>query len=322
MTDKDAFNALVAQNQGLRQLVVDALSTWFWGLNFSNPYQVTAAIEDFLPQLITQYGDVAATIASDYFDLVRANAGIEPNYRSTLTPADVEDLGPSIGWAAQGLYQDDLNPADVLNRLVETVDVRVKEAGTNTLVNNADRDPYKPKYARVPVGDTCEFCRLLGSQGFAYHSEHSAKFGSDGDKYHNDCDCQIVVDYDVTNPSLAGYEPDKLFKEYEEATKNADGSSLKDVLQGYRKVQAEKDGREFISTEDRIANAGLDSNKRSSTSSTSSSSTGKKTKPTYNAWDDPEWINHQLSVTEDLPETDWRSGYLDKLNARKLELTS
>lgn len=40
---------------------------------------------------------------------------------------------------------------------------------------NAARDPLRPKWARVPSGtETCQFCLMLASRGFAYTSEKSA----------------------------------------------------------------------------------------------------------------------------------------------------
>lgn len=294
MANVEIFNQYVEANKGLRQAVIDALATFFWSLDTSNSNEVIKALEEFIPQLIDQYGDVATVLAADYFDMMRAEAGVAPLYKTVLSKADIEDLGPSIGWAAQGLYQEGLTPVDTLDRLTKVVDVRVKEAGTNTLLTNIDRDPAKPLYARVPVGKTCEFCRLLGSRGFAYTSEHSAKFGADGKKFHDACDCQIVAEWDTKNPSLAGYDPDKYLDEYNEALKYTEGSDIKDVLAGYRKAAAEKSG-----------------------STTPTPSKPKK----KDVWDDPAWIEHQIAVTTPMKDSEWRTSFLEKLKKRQSVLS-
>lgn len=72
------------------------------------------------------------------------------------------------------------------------------------------RDPLKPKWARVPAGtETCSFCIMLASRGFVYHSE--GKAGSDG-HYHPYCDCRIVPGFD--GMGVEGYNPDSLYARY------------------------------------------------------------------------------------------------------------
>lgn len=90
------------------------------------------------------------------------------------------------------------DPAATLAYLSGTVDKCVKQQARDTLAFNAERDP-KARYARIPDGNACDFCLMLGSRGFVYHSEESAggsAHGTKWDTYHPYCNCQIAVTFD------------------------------------------------------------------------------------------------------------------------------
>ncbi|WP_251178091.1 hypothetical protein [Adlercreutzia agrestimuris] len=64
---------------------------------------------------------------------------------------------------------------------------------------------------RVPTGnDTCEFCIMLASRGFAFLSKQSA--GSTN-HYHPNCDCRIVPGFEGET-QVEGYDPDALYQKY------------------------------------------------------------------------------------------------------------
>ena len=97
----------------------------------------------------------------------------------------------------------------------------------------AEKDPSKPKYARVPQGRTCAFCTMLASRGFAYWSEESA--GGRGNSYHHDCDCRIVPSWGETH--IEGYDPARLKAMYQAAKQAAGkGKGYKAVLEQMRRL--------------------------------------------------------------------------------------
>ena len=88
------------------------------------------------------------------------------------------------------------NPSLTPAYLAGKVDEYVKFAARDTIKRNARRD-RNARWARVPDGEACDFCKMLGSRGFVYHSEAKAETReSDGDKYHPFCNCQIAVCFD------------------------------------------------------------------------------------------------------------------------------
>lgn len=78
------------------------------------------------------------------------------------------------------------------------VDEFVKQAARDTIMQNVRHDKARKRYARIPDGNACEFCSMLGSRGFVYHTE--AKAGGAG-QYHPHCNCQIAVSFDVAQES-------------------------------------------------------------------------------------------------------------------------
>lgn len=94
----------------------------------------------------------------------------------------------------------EFNPNATAAYLTGKIDEYVKFGGRDTLQKNASRDPAA-RYARIPDGGACDFCRMLGSRGFVYHTEETA--GADGNDYHPNCNCQVAVTF----------QPDMLFYE-------------------------------------------------------------------------------------------------------------
>lgn len=100
--------------------------------------------------------------------------------------------------------------------LGQMVDREMKVGAAETIIGNAQADPAKPRYARVPTGaETCAFCMMLASRGFEYHSRETA---GEMEKYHAFCDCAIVPEFDADG--VDGYEPDDYYALYMAARKN------------------------------------------------------------------------------------------------------
>lgn len=142
--------------------------------------------------------------------------------------------------------------------LAGKIDEFVKQPARDTIMQNVRSDRFA-RYARIPDGKACDFCKMLGSRGFVYHS--AAKAGDKGDQYHPFCNCQIAVSFDpkmqfyykgwtkvsrgyasdgrVVRPGRDGsmklrdVDIDELFAEYEKAGKSyTRGSRYRDYATG------------------------------------------------------------------------------------------
>lgn len=206
-------------------VISTAEADYFWAnVDKTDPKRLQADTITFMQDVIATYGDMSAGIAADWFDEVRdtspAVAGVSTFRAVAAPPLPAEQIAGSTGWA---LSTDEpmVNLDGVLDRLI-------KQQGRDTIVYNTERD--HARYARVPRGKTCAFCLLLASRGPVYGSKRSA---GEGKKFHAHCDCVIVPVW--THADLPhGYDPDELYKTYQQGRDIADSGSTKDVLAGIR----------------------------------------------------------------------------------------
>ena len=85
---------------------------------------------------------------------------------------------------------------------------QVKRMANRTMAENCARDGVR--YARVPVGrETCGFCIMLASRGFAYTTPEAASHA------HDDCNCKVMPGFD--GMEVEGYDPDSMYELYAEA---------------------------------------------------------------------------------------------------------
>ena len=67
------------------------------------------------------------------------------------------------------------------------------------------------RFARIPKdGQLCEFCLMLASRGFVYHSAKSA--GGNGHHYHANCRCIVMPGTSKTK--VEGYNPGELYAQW------------------------------------------------------------------------------------------------------------
>ncbi|WP_018348218.1 hypothetical protein [Longispora albida] len=76
----------------------------------------------------------------------------------------------------------------------------VLDGGRDLVHNAVKRDRLALGWARVSDGSPCAFCAMLLSRGPVYKTEYAAKYGDDGEDYHDGCACQPVAVYSRSDP--------------------------------------------------------------------------------------------------------------------------
>lgn len=110
---------------------------------------------------------------------------------------------------------------DLLGR---RLDAETMRSYTNSQLQNGERDPLHPKFARVPSGpNPCAFCRALAGHGFFYTSKEAA--GDDGGKFnrfHDFCRCQVVPQFSkrANELKVEGYDPQIYVEEWRQGRKS------------------------------------------------------------------------------------------------------
>jgi hypothetical protein len=152
--------------------------------------------------------DQAAVLAAEFYDGLRemelgarlgavASSGREP-----------EATDGAVRAFAQQLV--DGRPDELVRLCLDRLDYEVKVAAAQTALDNARRDPVKPRFARVPTGtETCDFCLMLASRGFVYHTEATASHA------HAGCDCRTVPSWRAHE--VEGYDTKDLARRWQDA---------------------------------------------------------------------------------------------------------
>lgn len=196
----DRYDAALGANAALMRLAVTELVAQVAG--GADLHQLYAA-------LVAEFGRYAAAAAVEFYQSCRDSSGVPTPYEAVMY--DLDDSDALAGDVARALAS-----GAQLDRLAQRVDAsarrRVMERADEVLLRNAQRDPAHPKWALVPHPGACAWCRFLGSQDFVYNKRATALAAR-----HDNCLCTPVVDFDVENPHLDGYDPDRYFGEYADA---------------------------------------------------------------------------------------------------------
>lgn len=164
----------------------------------------------------------AAAYAAEFYDEVReAQAGAALGAEA-VSAHSAEATAAAVRAMVQVVV--DGKPWEHFARQVEDrADYEVKRSAGECVKANAARDPLRPKWARVPSGtETCDFCLMLASRGFAYSSERSASEKAGGGHYHPNCDCRIVPGF--PGMEVEGYDPADLYRKWKQADSKAEAN--------------------------------------------------------------------------------------------------
>ena len=132
-----------------------------------------AIVVEAMQAVMPGYTALAAQASADLYDAVReASVGealgavAESGYRPEATDGAVR---AGVQKIVDGKAVEAFN-----DYVLQRADYEIRRAANYCTTANGARDPLKPKYARVPTGaETCDFCLMLASRGFVYHSTSS-----------------------------------------------------------------------------------------------------------------------------------------------------
>ena len=207
MPTRSDVDALVRANQAIRRLGERELASLWASLDLDDAAATRDALLRVMPLLVEQFGDLAATVAADLYEQWRDAAQVR-GAAAVLAPAAApEQVAGSVRYAVASLFGIPdkqavfaLLTGDVLDRLVSN-------QARETFELNATRDDVR--FARVPVGATCEWCLMLGSRGAVYRSTDRAA------RSHGNCDCVIVPSFD-DDDLPEGYDPGALYAQWQD----------------------------------------------------------------------------------------------------------
>lgn len=210
MATRAQVERLRTANQGIVARAEVDLGRFWNQLDPGRPQSALDALLDFLPLLVDRYGEIAALVAAEWYDELRAQSGAGRRFGAIpggLVPPNAVEK--SARWAAAALFAGD--PAQTLSTLAGTMQRHVLQPGRDTVARSAQQDPGRPQWARVPSGtESCDFCLTLASRGAEYGSSRTA---GEGNRFHDRCDC-VPTPIWQGDSLPEGYDPDDLYQQY------------------------------------------------------------------------------------------------------------
>lgn len=234
-------NTLNVVSEQARRKLADALSQIDYTQDVATIRNAVIAVMQPACGASTQ---VAAQLAADFYDGLRVRFGVVDDFEAEPQSLRIPDATDGAVRAfAQDLVEE--KPlGDFIGKCVDRIDYETRRAANECVAYNAKKDPKKPKWARVPAGaETCMWCIMLASRGFAYLSEESASHS------HAHCDCRVVPSWDKNNPAVQGYDPDKYYdmwkhpEKYESAQLDSSIVQIVGVSKGAPMSFDDADGR-------------------------------------------------------------------------------
>lgn len=188
----------------------------------------------------------AAAVSAALFDEVMASEGSAAKSAPTGAAYDEAAVERAARYQAYRRPAGELIPSDYARACGSAAGYHTRKAANDEAIRSveaANRVDGRIRYARVPTGaETCTYCLMLASRGFAYTSEQSA-----GHADHRGCDCLIVPGL-AGSTTVEGYDLQQmrdLWRDYEEiddvAFTGGDGQPLRGRALREARAEAKRD---------------------------------------------------------------------------------
>lgn len=208
--DREEFERL---DQALRtnvRLAIGRIAEACEGLDGLLPDELEAALMEVVAPIVVEHGDVAATIALEWYERQREAAGVEGEFTPTLAePVPRSYIAADVREAVEPQRRGTSDYSGLVANLQGRTTRLVMRPADETFRINVEADPAHPRWAFVPHVGACGFCVMLGSNGWMYSSRQAVLRSR-----HTNCTCTPVADFDTENPHLDGYDPEWMRQAY------------------------------------------------------------------------------------------------------------
>lgn len=160
--------------------------------------------------VVNKYGTASSQLAADMYD---ATGELSGKY---LEAAELAEL-PTYRYVS-GTVRRVLTLTQNIDMIAAATTRLVKQAAQDTTLKNAKRDGAQAAW--IPMGATCAFCIMLGSNGWRTISKETYRNGR-ASHIHPNCDCAYAVRFDTVS-NVDGYNPEALQNIYYDAIDDAD----------------------------------------------------------------------------------------------------
>lgn len=158
-----------------------------------DPGGLRAALFAATPLIVEDYGSAAAELALEWFQELRAEAGVALPYQPEPIVTITEDeIAAIVARTTESLYEiqkgieRELEEAfaESVTALEAEVQKEVATPFRETIAENSEQDPEAVGWSRHAKPGACKFCLMLSRDSAVYRNERSARFAA-----HPNCHC-------------------------------------------------------------------------------------------------------------------------------------
>ena len=166
----------------------------FSSLPLSRPESARDALLEAYPAVVLGHGDLASTVASEWYEEQRLQQRGGRYTAVTASPPREEKLAGTVRFAAAGLFVEDA--LSTLRTLEGSLTRSLGDAQRDTINENVRRDRDAAGWHRIARADGCDFCVMLSQRGGVY-KRATADFAS-----HDNCRCSAAPTWDASAPEV------------------------------------------------------------------------------------------------------------------------
>lgn len=149
--------------------------------------------------VVSQYGDVAASMAAEWYEDIRVSEGVRGSFRALPQPSpyDASAVDGMVRRAVGPMFDEVPDVAAVMRTVASKAGKYVLGASRETVRKNSFIDPRGVGFQRVARPGACDFCIMLVGRGAVYKKETAFFAAHDGI-----CNCAAVPSWDRGAPEV------------------------------------------------------------------------------------------------------------------------
>lgn len=144
-------------------------------LNLADPDRLAEPLAQVLTEIADKYGAVAASLAADWYEEARDDAGVASRFTPVIADSpDADRVSALSRWGVGPLFGANPDGAAALTLIVGGLQRIVLDQARDTTFGSVAVDPARPRWARHASINACAFCALMATRGAVYASEEDA----------------------------------------------------------------------------------------------------------------------------------------------------
>lgn len=238
MTLRQANELRLAQAE-IRRLVesrMNEIVAYLAGRPDLSPAQFRNSLIAQTNLVVSQYGDIAASMAAEWYDDMRLAEGVAGSFRAVpqVSPYGADAVDGMVRRAVAPMFDEVPDVSAVMRTVVQNAGKYVLGAARETVRRNSFIDPRGTGFQRVARPGACDFCIMLVGRGAVYKKE-TAFFAS-----HGDCNCAAVPSWDPDAPEVDVelYEASRRTTGMSDAERSRHNSAIRDYMEHNREDDA------------------------------------------------------------------------------------